>query len=111
LPAVGVAVVALAVGFGLFATNIFGAGDVKLAVVTLLWAGPTLALPVVLITSLVGGVMAVIMLSRIRFGIAKALNTMGQRTLGDAFLAKDMPYGVAIATGGLFVGWFLLTGA
>ncbi len=111
LPAVGVAVVALAVGFGLFATNIFGAGDVKLAVVTLLWAGPALALPVVLITSLVGGVMAVIMMSRIRFGIAKVLNTIGQHTLGDAFLAKDMPYGVAIATGGLFVGWFLLTGA
>ncbi len=111
LPAAGVAAVALVIGFGLFATKIFGAGDAKLVAVSMLWAGPALALPMILIISVVGGVMAIIMLSRMRFVIADALNSMGKSSLGDAVLAKDMPYGVAIATGGLFVGWVLLAGA
>lgn len=106
----GVAAICLAIGFVLFATKIFGAGDVKLATAMLLWAGPALAPWALLICAMIGLVLAVVMLSPLRFVIAGALTSIGQRGLGDSLLAKNMPYGVAISAGGLFVGWALLAG-
>lgn len=108
---VGLAVfaVSLAVGFALFATRIFGAGDAKLIAATMLWAGPVLAPPALLICALSGGVIALVMLSPVRFVIAGALSSMGRESLSEAVLAKHMPYGVPIALGGLFIAWALLT--
>lgn len=108
--ALGVAAIALAIGFTLFATKIFGAGDVKLAVAMLLWAGPGLAPIALLVCAMVGLVIGVVMLSPLRFMIAGALSSIGQRSLGESVLAKNMPYGVAISAGGFFVGWALLAG-
>lgn len=106
----GVAAIALAIGFPLFAMKIFGAGDVKLAVAMLLWAGPAMAPVALLICAMVGLLMAVVMLSPLRFMIAGALSSIGQRSLGESILAKNMPYGVAISVGGFFVGWALMAG-
>jgi len=98
----------LAVGFVMFATRIFGAGDAKLLAVVMLWAGPVLAPLALIICALSGGVLAMIMLSKARFVVASVLSSMGRDRLSDAFLAKHMPYGVPIALGGVFVGWALL---
>lgn len=108
--ALGVAAISLAIGFVLFAKGIFGAGDVKLATVMLLWAGPDLAVLALFICSMIGLAMALVMLSPLRFVIAGALTSIGQKKFGESFLAKNMPYGVAISAGGFFVGWGLLAG-
>lgn len=108
--ALGVAAISLVIGFVLFATKIFGAGDVKLATAMLLWAGPGLAPWALIVCAMTGLVMALVMLSPLRFMIAGALTSIGQRSLGESFLAKNMPYGVAISAGGIFIGWVLLAG-
>lgn len=109
LMALAVFVASLAIGFVLFATKIFGAGDAKLIAATMLWAGPTLAPLSLLICALSGGAIALLMLSPARFVIAGALSSMGRESASNAVLAKHMPYGVPIALGGLFVAWALLT--
>lgn len=101
----------LAIGFILFATKIFGAGDAKLIAATVLWAGPALAPLALLICALSGGLVAIVMLSPLRFAVAGALSSLGRESLSNAVLAKQIPYGVPIALGGLFVAWALLAGA
>lgn len=101
--------VSLAIGFVLFATKIFGAGDAKLIAAAMLWAGPVLAPLALLICALSGGLIALVMISPARFVIANALSSLGRESLSEAVLAKHMPYGVPIALGGLFVAWALLT--
>ena len=50
------------------------------------------------------------MLTKVRFVIAGALASIGRESLGKMFLAKNMPYGVGLAFGGVFVGWGLMVG-
>lgn len=102
---------AIVVGMVLTATRVLGAGDAKLLAAVLLWAGPTLAPLALIICALVGGLVAIIMIGPARFYIASALSSLGSQTLSNAFLAKHMPYGVAIAAGGFFVAWVLATAA
>lgn len=99
--------VSLTIGFGLFATGKFGAGDAKLMAAVMLWAGPQLALMTVIICSLLGGLQALIMLSPIRFTIANALSSVGQPAASEALLTREMPYGLPIALSGIFVCWGL----
>ncbi len=107
--ALAVFAAAIVAGMGLSAAGILGAGDAKLMAAVLLWAGPVLALLTLLICALTGGVLAVIMLTRARFVLAGAFSSLGSQTLSNALLAKNMPYGVAITAGGLFVAWVLMT--
>jgi len=100
---------AIVVGMGLSAAGFFGAGDAKLLAAVLLWAGLALTPLTVLICALTGGVIAAVMLTRARFILAGAFSTLGSETLSNAMLAKNMPYGVAITAGGLFVAWVLFT--
>lgn len=102
---------AIAVGMVLTATGVLGAGDAKLLAAVLLWAGPSLAPLALIICALVGGVLAIFMLTPIRFFVASAFSSLGSQTLSNMMLAKNMPYGVAIAAGGLFVAWALATAA
>lgn len=99
--------IALAIGFVLFATIKFGPGDAKLLAAVMLWAGPGLALPAVLVCSILGGVQALIMLTPIRFVVASALASAGRQEASEAILTRQMPYGVPIALSGLFVCWGL----
>ena len=101
--------VSLGIGFGLFATGAFGAGDAKLLGAVMLWAGPTLAPLALIVCALAGGILALVMLSKMRFLIANVLQFLGNERLGDAFLARQMPYGVPIALGGFSIAWALLT--
>lgn len=101
----------IAIGMGLNAAGVFGAGDAKLLAAVLLWAGPVLAPLTLIISLIVGGVISAIMWTRVRFVLAGAFASLGSQTLSNAMLAKNMPYGVAIAAGGLFVAWVLFTAA
>ncbi len=107
--ALAVFAAAIVVGMGLSAAGIFGAGDAKLLAAVLLWAGPVLALLTLFICAITGGVIAVLMMTRARFILAGAFATLGSTTLSNAMLAKNMPYGVAITAGGLFVAWVRMT--
>jgi prepilin peptidase CpaA len=100
---------AIVAGMVLFRFGIFGAGDAKLIAAILLWAGPELAPITVLIIALIGGLVAFVMITPARFIIASALSSLGQDSLSDKVLARSMPYGVALAVGGIFVTWVLMT--
>ncbi len=113
---------ALGVGLVLFAFKFTGGGDVKLFVATSLWAGPAMFPAFVLVTSLVGAAIAVGMLVHRRFygasrgQLASASGPdVAQREVPAAQRrrrpTRDLPYGVAIAAGGVQIIVHLLAGA
>jgi prepilin peptidase CpaA len=124
LPALAVAAVVFLVGLGLFAANLIGGGDVKLIAALSLWAGPEHFVWFILITSLAGGALSLISLWHRRFGglFGAHLAALGPATTGasGAVLpeappptpsptrAATLPYGVAIAAGGVAVAIQLL---
>ncbi len=101
---VAIGALTLAVGFGLFAFRLMGGGDVKLLSATALWAGPGLFASFIFLTAIAGGIvgLAILLLRRRRMAPA-----------ADGTLAAQpavMPYGVAIAAGGLMVALTLAKG-
>lgn len=110
LVSLGLFAVTIAVGIPLSQYGVFGAGDMKLLAAILLWAGPALAAPALVLATVAGGLMSLLMLSKVKFIIAGALASIGRESLGKMFLAKNMPYGVGLAFGGVFVGWALISG-
>lgn len=97
---IGVAFLALVIGFGLFAINVFGGGDAKLMPAALLWVGPEGAFAFIFYTALAGGALALFILFARRF---KALLGPKMPSWVESLLAEKagIPYGVAIAVGGL----------
>ena len=92
----GACVVALIVflaGVGLFSVGAFGGGDVKLLAATTLWAGPSLVLPFLVVTALAGGLLSLTVLTRAQL--------VGRGSVATA--RPSVPYGVAIAAGGIYV--------
>ena len=138
----------LAIGFLLFVMRLAGAGDVKFFVAISLWAGSTLIVEFVMITALVGGVIAAAMLihrhltapakprpsvawpARVFASINVFLGSLlaerphavaASVTPGATASAAaggpgsegavgTLPYGAAIATGGLAVAAMLMRG-
>lgn len=90
-----VAVVVLVVAGGLFAANLMGGGDVKLMAATALWAGTTEVLTFVLLTAIAGGALSLLVLLKLRIAAAT-----GRMVATDS---RRVPYGLAIAFGGLYV--------
>jgi Flp pilus assembly protein protease CpaA len=85
-----------------------GAGDVKLFAAVALWGGPQLFLPLVFVTTLAGGVIALFIWLQLRFARAPSL-AMAFRTVSDPLIGKQqMPYGAAIAVAALYVAFTLL---
>jgi prepilin peptidase CpaA len=119
LAAVAVAVAVFAVGALLFARELIGGGDVKLIAAVSLWAGPELLAPFALVTALTGGVLGMSALwyhrwsGPIQAGLARfGLATVGAPTNPEAAetgatsadtTGVTLPYGVAIAAGGVAV--------
>ena len=99
---------ALAVGFVLFLRNACGAGDAKLFAAVALWAGPALILPLGLYTSLAGGVMVLFLWFQHRLARAPNAAMVLQTAADPGFSKQPMPYGAAIAVGGLYVAFTLL---
>ncbi len=84
---------AVLVGLALFLANLFGAGDIKLLSSACLWAGPHLIALLLTVTAFAGGVEA------LAYAAARGLKTRKVSCLAKT----EIPYGVAIATGGLVV--------
>lgn len=100
-----VAALVFAMGFALFAFNIWGGGDAKLLAAVALFAGLAHVGTLILVTVLAGGVMAVVSLaSRPR----RALAIWSLRGQGD--WGRGIPYGIAIALGAAVVVWGQLFG-
>ena len=108
LPAVGIAVACLIVGILLFSMKACGAGDAKLFAAAALWAGPEMILPFGLYTSWAGGVMVLFMWFQHRLARAPSIGMALQTTADAGFAKQPMPYGAAIAVGGLYVAFTLL---
>lgn len=90
-----------AVCFLLFAINVMGGGDAKLLAACAIWFGLTSSLVAFLIyVSFLGGLLTLAILSlRAQESRFLAIGIPMPRLL---FTAKKIPYGIAIAAGGLF---------
>jgi prepilin peptidase CpaA len=82
-----------------FAARAMGGGDVKLAAAVSLFAGPAQILDFVTVTAMVGGLLGVAILAGARIG--PVASTAGCTVRGR--LRGHLPYGPAIAAGGLWV--------
>ncbi len=88
----------LVASFGLFAGGVIGGGDAKLFAATALWMGWPQVVPFLIVTTLAGGVLAVVM----KFWQAVRIE---HEVKNAAWLKQvirsnlDLPYGVAIAAG------------
>jgi prepilin peptidase CpaA len=88
--------VMLVIGFVLFARNMMGGGDVKLLAACAVWTGFAQLPAFVLAVALAGGLLALAALS-VRAMVPK------ERRRNWRLLRGDLPYGTAIALGGLAV--------
>lgn len=96
---VGCAVVLFLVAAAAFAAGMLGGGDAKLAAAVALFAGPSLIVDFLLTVGVVGGVLGFIVLAGVPIG--PAAETGGATMRGR--LHSRLPYGPAIAAGGLWV--------
>lgn len=103
--AAALAGIVLLAGFGLFAIQLVGGGDAKLAAAAALWAGSDNIATFLIIASLAGGLLAiVVLLWRTAFPHLEGEPThedIGTRLKRG--LKTPVPFGVAIAAAGLFI--------
>jgi prepilin peptidase CpaA len=93
----------LLVGFVMFAMRLAGGGDVKLLAAASLWAGPAQILPFVLLTTLAGGLLAAMTLNYLRYVRPWPSNALAADESAALKLRGTVPYGIAIALGGLWL--------
>ncbi len=104
LASAGVMLAVLVAGFVAFATGLIGGGDAKLASAVALYAGPALVFEFLMVTALAGGLIALLLTLRpLRLGLAVAMDHWGHQGLRNALLKDTIPYGVAIAAGGIYL--------
>ena len=100
---IGLALVCAAVVFGggtaAFAAGALGGGDVKLLAAVSLFAGPGLISDFLLVTALAGGVLGAAAFAGAPIGPSAPVADTAIRTR----LRRGLPYGPAIAAGGLWV--------
>lgn len=104
--AIGCAAAVFLGGAVLFSRGYVGGGDVKLLAAAALWAGPAGTPQLLLLTAILGGVLALFLL--LPFG--RRLTAMGRRLLrqpqpavAERVMATPTPYGMAIAGAALIV--------
>lgn len=106
LQAVGLSVACgaalFAAGVAAFAAGVLGGGDVKLLSAVGLFAGPAGIVDQLLVTALAGGLLGFAVLAGAPIGPATPP--------GQASLCRRLPYGPAIAVGGLWVATRLAVG-
>ena len=90
----------LAVAFVPFAFGVMGGGDVKFLAAVALWAGPAHIIEFIWFSTLAGGALALVMISRLRFPLATACHAIGETEAHDTLLGRAVPYAVGIAVGG-----------
>lgn len=105
---IGLGLGGLLAGFIAFERGWIGGGDAKLIAAVLPWAGITEAGGFLLVTALAGGVLALVILARhrgpflLRMMTGRALFTEAAKGDGAGAI-PGLPYGIAIATGGLWL--------
>ena len=94
--------VVLVAAFSLFARDIIGGGDAKLAAATALWLGFDHLLPYLLYASLLGGALSV---GLIWFRMAPLPDWLARHDWAQRLHGKDagVPYGIALAAAALAV--------
>jgi len=95
---VGWALVVFALAVTAFAVGRLGGGDVKLLAAVSLFAGPDRIVEFLAVTAIVGGLLGLAILAGAPIG-----ETAGGGGTLRARLRRDVPYGPAIAAGGLWV--------
>ena len=100
---VACAAILFAVGALGFAAGVMGGGDVKLLGAGALFAGPDHLLVFLTVTALAGGLLGLAVLAGARLGPAELAPAGAAR----ARLRAGLPYGPAIAAGGLWVAAML----
>jgi prepilin peptidase CpaA len=108
LGAIGVAAIALIIGFALFALKYCGGGDAKLIAAVSLWAGPVLIVEFATLMAIAGGLIAITLWLHHR--VSRLVPYLSQAPVHESeiFAKKPMPYGVAIAIGAVYVAFTLL---
>lgn len=98
LTALGIAGIAFVIGIGIFAANIMGGGDVKLLIACCLWVGLNPLLDFFIYMALLGGVIAILLLSA-RPAAAYIYLKFAKEGLLPQVLEQGnpIPYGLAIA--------------
>ena len=91
---------ALSLGLVAFASGIMGGGDAKLLAALALWSGLHQLLPLVLVISVLGGLLAVVVTGLRRLPLAALLPGLHWRVLERE---APLPYAVAIAGGALWL--------
>jgi prepilin peptidase CpaA len=101
---IAVGVAALALAAALFRFGWLGGGDAKLFGAVFLWSGPALATTVFFIVSLIG-----LMLGLVQIAIGR-MPRNGNTAPAHGWLApaRGVPYGVALAAGGVAAVWLPL---
>lgn len=107
---VAVAAVILTVGIVLFALRVAGGGDVKLLSATALWAGPAQIVAFLLLVSIAGAVLAMVTASHLRYLRPWPSGALAPDEETALKLRRSVPYGVAIASGGLWVASRMVLG-
>lgn len=105
LAALACAFAVFVVGLVLFAFNQFGGGDVKLLTAVALWAGPAGTPSLIMLTALIGGALAMLLLMPgvpRMVGVARAVLS-GSPPPVEHGLKMRMPYGLAIIGAALIV--------
>ena len=97
----GVGLVALVVGMGMFAAGWIGGGDAKLFAAAGLWLGWPAATTYLAVTGIAGGALATLLLT-LRSGWLRAYIPVGPAWFARLSApGENVPYGVAIAIGAL----------
>jgi prepilin peptidase CpaA len=100
--------VVLAIGFVMFARGLLGGGDAKLLAALAVWAGPGLVLQLMVAVTVVGGVLALATLADLLLRRTPAGRYRGFQGVVAMVSGHPVPYGVAIALGGLHLATVLL---
>lgn len=87
-----------------FSLGWLGGGDVKLWSSVMLWAGPGLALPAVIVATLAGGVLGIVCWMAQKLS-PKLQHTALRTPLRLLSAQRGVPYGVALSLAGLLVLW------
>ena len=93
-------IILFAAGFGLFSFGLFGGGDAKLIAAAGLWFGTEQSITFIILTVLVGGVLAiaVALWSAINIHWESLDSSLHKRFSG---IKPNVPYGLAIAIGAI----------
>lgn len=109
----GGAATGLACWLPFYAMGWLGGGDVKLFAAAGAWLGPMKAIEGSLIAALIGAILALLWMLRVR-GIRNAVETLGIAATLPSVLSesstlanspRSLPYGVAMAAGALCAAW------